>query len=67
MNYYSLQLNLLSEELQKKLPPTDSRFRPDMRQWENGNLEGATSEKVRMEINQRKRRQKTKELIEKDP
>jgi len=27
-----------------------------MRQWENGNLEGATSEKVRMEINQRKRR-----------
>ena len=31
MNYYSLQLNLLTDNLANKLPPTDSRFRPDMR------------------------------------
>ena len=34
MNYYSLQLNVLTDTLKKKLPPTDSRFRPDIRAWD---------------------------------
>jgi hypothetical protein len=48
-NIHALQLNLLSDDLAKKLPPTDSRFRPDMRQWEAANLEAANSEKNRLE------------------
>ena len=33
-NINSLQLNMLSDTLAKKLPPSDSRFRPDMINWE---------------------------------
>jgi len=49
MNFYSLQLNVLNDKLKQKLPPTDSRFRQDMRQWDEGNLEGATQEKAKLE------------------
>lgn len=38
------------------VPPTDSRLRPDMRNLENGNIDGATSEKHRLEEAQRARR-----------
>jgi hypothetical protein len=38
MNMFSLQLNLLSQDLALKLPPTDSRFRPDLRAWEYGDV-----------------------------
>ena len=53
MNYWSLQLNVISYELKSKIPPTDSRLRPDVRYWENGDLENAQREKDRLEQNQR--------------
>ena len=39
---FTLQLNYLPDELREKLPPTDSRLRPDMRELENGDMEAAT-------------------------
>jgi hypothetical protein len=38
---------------QEKLPPTDSRLRPDQRCLENGEYEMANSEKLRLEQKQR--------------
>ena len=46
---FALQLNYLPDSLKEKLPPTDSRFRPDQRALENGNTELATKEKNRLE------------------
>ena len=34
---FSYNLNYLTENLENVLPPTDSRFRPDLREYENGN------------------------------
>lgn len=34
MNLLSLQLNVASDDLQKKLPPTDCRFRTDIQKWD---------------------------------
>jgi hypothetical protein len=42
MNFHALQLNLLSDSLRSKLPPTDSRLRPDIKAWENGIMDIAT-------------------------
>jgi len=42
-------LNYLPDSLRPKLPPTDSRFRPDQRAWEQGNSDLATDEKNRLE------------------
>ena len=50
---FALQTNNLSPELQQQLPPTDSRLRPDMRAFENGDIELAASEKHRLEEKQR--------------
>lgn len=60
MNYFALQMNLISDDLAKKLPPTDARLRPDLRAWENGDFDLATKEKDRLENNQRQRRTKVK-------
>lgn len=49
MNNFSIQLNFLNDELKAKLPPTDSRLRPDLRGWEDGDLDLATAEKARLE------------------
>lgn len=38
---------------QEKLPPTDSRLRPDQRYLENGEYGMANSEKLRLEQRQR--------------
>ena len=46
---FTLQLNHLPDDLRSKLPPTDSRLRPDMRELENGDMEAATREKNRLE------------------
>lgn len=35
-SHFALQLNYLTPELAQRLPPTDSRFRPDQRAMENG-------------------------------
>jgi oxysterol-binding protein 1 len=39
--------------MQEKLPPTDSRLRPDQRCLENGVYERANAEKLRLEQRQR--------------
>ena len=36
---YTLNFNVLNDELKKVLPICDSRYRPDQREYENGNLE----------------------------
>lgn len=53
---FALQLNYLNEELAVRACPTDSRFRPDQRALEHGNLSVATSEKHRLEEKQRAKR-----------
>ena len=46
---FAITLNELSPEMLRNLPPTDSRFRPDMRALEDGHPETASKEKVRVE------------------
>ena len=55
---FGLQLNHLHPRLQKKLPPTDARFRPDQRALEQGELKLAAAEKHRLEEKQRAARRK---------
>ena len=59
MYYFSdfvLQVNYVTPELKERLPPTDTRLRPDQRALENGETETAIKEKHRLEENQRARR-----------
>ena len=49
MTKFTIQLNNLEDKLAAKLPPTDSRFRPDQRALENGDFDLAGSEKFRLE------------------
>jgi oxysterol-binding protein-related protein 3/6/7 len=53
---FGITLNELFPDLAKKLPPTDSRFRPDVRALEEGDLDTAEMEKNRVESMQRDRR-----------
>lgn len=53
---FALTLNELTPGLKEKLPPTDSRLRPDQRCLENGEYEKANSEKLRLEQRQRQAR-----------
>lgn len=50
---YAIQLNELKPEMAEELPPTDCRFRPDERLYENGDVKGAGREKHRLEEKQR--------------
>ncbi|XP_010529489.1 PREDICTED: oxysterol-binding protein-related protein 2A-like isoform X6 [Tarenaya hassleriana] len=52
---FAITLNELTPGLQikEKLPPTDSRLRPDQRHLENGEYEKANGEKQRLERRQR--------------
>lgn len=43
------------------LAPTDSRFRNDMRLFEEGKLDEADQEKIRLEVKQRKLRKRREE------
>ncbi|KAL3676842.1 hypothetical protein R1sor_026790 [Riccia sorocarpa] len=58
---FSIGLNELSPKLAEALPPTDSRLRPDQRALEDGDLEKATPEKLRLEEKQREARRLRKE------
>ncbi|KAJ0605259.1 putative oxysterol-binding protein [Helianthus annuus] len=49
---FAITLNELTPGL-KKLPPTDSRLRPDQRHLENGEYDMANAEKLRLETRQR--------------
>ena len=53
---FTLQLNYLPPGLKEKLPPTDTRLRPDQRALEEGDLTTAANEKARLEDKQRKMR-----------
>ncbi|XP_023548282.1 oxysterol-binding protein-related protein 1C-like [Cucurbita pepo subsp. pepo] len=53
---FAMTLNELTPGLKEKLPPTDSRLRPDQRFLENGEYEMANSEKLRLEQRQRQAR-----------
>lgn len=53
---FAITLNELTPGLKEKLPPTDSRLRPDQRHLENGEYELANVEKLRLEQRQRQSR-----------
>ncbi|PIN04651.1 Oxysterol-binding protein [Handroanthus impetiginosus] len=53
---FAITLNELTPGLKEKLPPTDSRLRPDQRCLENGEYEKANAEKLRLEQRQRQAR-----------
>ncbi|XP_058191629.1 oxysterol-binding protein-related protein 1C-like isoform X2 [Rhododendron vialii] len=53
---FAITLNELTSQLKEKLPPTDSRLRPDQRSLENGEYDMANSEKLRLEQRQRQAR-----------
>lgn len=53
---FTTQLNELTKGLEKKLPKTDSRFRPDQSLFEHGQVEEADREKLRVEQKQRELR-----------
>jgi hypothetical protein len=55
---FALNLNLLTSDLAKSLPGTDSRLRPDQRALENGDLKLAEEEKQRVEAKQRENKEK---------
>ncbi|ERM95326.1 hypothetical protein AMTRI_Chr04g183010 [Amborella trichopoda] len=53
---FAITMNELTPGLKEKLPPTDSRLRPDQRCLENGEYESANAEKLRLEQRQRQAR-----------
>ncbi|XP_028786223.1 oxysterol-binding protein-related protein 1C-like [Neltuma alba] len=53
LTQFGITLNEITPELREKLPPTDSRLRPDQRYLENGLYEMANTEKLRLEKIQR--------------
>ncbi|XP_061374384.1 oxysterol-binding protein-related protein 1C-like [Gastrolobium bilobum] len=56
LTQFAITLNEITPGLEEKLPPTDSRLRPDQRCLENGEHEMANSEKLRLEQRQRQAR-----------
>ncbi|KAI8913573.1 Oxysterol-binding protein [Gorgonomyces haynaldii] len=50
---FSIQLNELLPQLTKLIPNTDTRYRPDQRLYEEGNVNAAEQEKQRLEQKQR--------------
>uniref|UniRef100_UPI00358E7498 oxysterol-binding protein-related protein 6-like isoform X2 n=1 Tax=Myxine glutinosa TaxID=7769 RepID=UPI00358E7498 len=54
---FAIELNEMDPATKTLLPPTDTRFRPDQRFLEEGNLEAASESKSRLEEQQRNRRQ----------
>ncbi|XP_053087411.1 oxysterol-binding protein-related protein 3a isoform X3 [Pangasianodon hypophthalmus] len=53
---FTVELNELNESISPFLPPTDTRFRPDQRLLEEGDIAGAEEQKERIESLQRERR-----------
>lgn len=55
---FGITLNEMTPDLVGKLPPTDSRYRPDVRALENGDIDAAEAAKLRIEEMQRGRRKR---------
>lgn len=53
---FAVELNEMNESICPFLPPTDTRFRPDQRLLEEGDVAGAEEQKDRIELLQRERR-----------
>lgn len=53
LSLFGLQLNYIDPELERHLPPTDSRLREDQRALENGDMKAAGEEKMNIEKSQR--------------
>jgi hypothetical protein len=53
---FTTSLNEITLDIEPYLPPTDSRWRPDQRAFENGEVQKADMLKVRVEEAQRQRR-----------
>ncbi|XP_050730944.1 oxysterol-binding protein-related protein 3-like isoform X4 [Eriocheir sinensis] len=58
---FAMELNELDEDQAKYLPPTDTRFRPDQRYLEEGNMSAAELLKTQLEQQQRERRKQREE------
>ncbi|KAH8688768.1 putative oxysterol binding protein [Talaromyces proteolyticus] len=58
---FAATLNETTAIEESKIPPTDSRLRPDQRALEAGNLDSAESLKARLEEKQRERRRELEE------
>ncbi|KAL2080436.1 hypothetical protein ACEWY4_024229 [Coilia grayii] len=56
LTQFAIELNELDEKEKPLLPPTDTRFRPDQRMLEEGDVGGAEEQKDRIEGLQRERR-----------
>jgi len=52
---FAIELNEIDDNLREQLPPTDTRFRPDQRYLECGQVDQAEKEKARIEEAQRAR------------
>ncbi|KAI0735357.1 Oxysterol-binding protein-domain-containing protein [Earliella scabrosa] len=59
--FFGITLNEITPDLEGRLPPTDSRYRPDVRALEMGDLDTAELEKQRVEEMQRERRNRGQE------
>ncbi|CAG8603156.1 9300_t:CDS:2, partial [Paraglomus brasilianum] len=53
---YTMELNELTDDIKDHLPNTDTRLRPDQRLFEEGDVDNAESEKLRIEQKQREYR-----------
>lgn len=53
MSHFMIQLNYLPRQLKSVIAPTDTRWRPDQRALENGDMKTAAFEKNRLEEKQR--------------
>lgn len=61
---FAMSLNELEREMKGQLCPTDSRLRPDIRLLEQGDIDGAATEKTRLEEKQRTARKVLKKSSE---
>ncbi|KAJ8322029.1 hypothetical protein KUTeg_000500 [Tegillarca granosa] len=61
---FAMALNELREDMCRHLPPSDSRFRPDIRLLEEGQIDAAATEKNRLEEKQRAARKDRKKKKE---
>ncbi|XP_059158300.1 oxysterol-binding protein-related protein 1-like isoform X3 [Physella acuta] len=57
---FAMTLNELLPGMKQALPPTDSRFRPDIRSMEEGKIDQSAEEKNRVEEKQREARKERK-------
>ncbi|MCQ2817444.1 MAG: oxysterol-binding protein [archaeon] len=61
MPQFACNLNIITEDLKKILPPTDSRMRKDLREYEEGDTDKAQKIKLLIEEKQRERHIKFEE------